>query len=130
MRKRFQPLLVSLLREEETMDPLMTIWVFFIGIIIGAIVGVALSYQTAITPLHQRIGKLTSQQYHTFMKQYPYNPNNFRYLGDPIDGIQFEEDKILFVWFKKRNTVLTKEQDHIKSLLENGNVSWFEWSTK
>jgi hypothetical protein len=130
MRKRIQPLLVSLLHEEETMDPLMTVWVFFIGSIIGVIVGVALSYRMAITPLHQRIGKLTSQQYHAFMKQYPYNPDYFRYLGDPIDGIQFEEDKILFVWFKKRNTVLTKEQDHIKSLLENGNVSWFEWSTK
>jgi len=130
MGKRIQPLLVSLLREEETMDSLMTVWVFFIGSIIGVIVGVALSYRTAITPLHQRIGKLTSQQYHAFMKQYPYNPDNFRYLGDPIDGIQFEEDKILFVWFKTRKTNRTPEQDHIKNLLENGNVSWFEWSTK
>ena len=130
MRKRIQPLLVSLLCEEETMDPLMTVWIFFIGSIIGVIVGVALSYRTAITPLHQRIGKLTTQEYHTFMKQYPYNPDNFRYLGDPIDGIQFEEDKILIVCFKPRNTILTKEQNHIKSILENGNVSWFEWSTK
>ena len=130
MGKRIQPLLVSLLREEETMDSLMTVWVFFIGCIIGVIVGVALSYRTAVTPLHRRIGKLTSQQYHMFMKQYPYNPENFRYLGDPIDGIQFEEDKILFVWFKTRKTKSTPEQDHIKNLLENGNVSWFEWSTK
>ena len=130
MRKRIQPLLVSLFVEEETMDSLMTIWVFFIGSIIGVIVGVALSYRTAITPLHQRIGKLTSQQYHMFMKQYPYNPDNFRFLGDPIDGIQFEDDRILFVWFKTRKTIRTPEQDHIKNLLENGNVSWFEWSTK
>ncbi len=130
MRKRIQPLLLSLLLEEKTMDSLMTVWVFFIGSIIGVIVGVALSYRTAITPLHQRIGKLTSQQYHMFMKQYPYNPDNFRYLGDPIDGIQFEKDKILFVWFKTRKTIRTPEQDHIKNLLENGNVSWFEWSTK
>ncbi len=112
------------------MDPLMTVWVFFIGCIIGVIVGVTLSYRTAVTPLHRRIGKLTSQQYHTFMKQYPYNPENFRYLGDPIDGIQFEEDKILFVWFKTGKTKSTPEQDCIKNLLENGNVSWFEWSTK
>lgn len=130
MGKRIQLLLLSFVLEEETMDSLMTVWVFFIGSIIGVIVGVALSYRTAITPLHQRIGKLTSQQYHMFMKQYPYNPDNFRYLGDPIDGIQFEEDKILFVWFKTRKTIRTPEQDHIKNLLENGNVSWFEWSTK
>jgi len=130
MGKRIQLLFLSLLLEEETMDLLMTVWVFFIGSIIGVIVGVALSYRTAITPLHQRIGKLTSQQYHPFMKQYPYNPDNFRFLGDPIDGIQFEEDKILLVSFKKGNTPRTPEQDHIKNLLENGNVSWFEWSTK
>jgi predicted Holliday junction resolvase-like endonuclease len=112
------------------MDPLMTVWVFFIGIIIGVIVGVALSYRTAVSPLHRRIKKLTSQQYHTFMKQYPYNPENFRYLGDPIDGIQFEDDKILLVSFKTKNTLRTTEQDHIKNLLKNGNVLWFEWSTK
>ena len=130
MGKRIQLLLVSLLLEEETMDPLMTVWMFFIGSIIGVIVGIALSYRTAVSPLHERIGKLTSQQYHAFMKQYPYNPDNFRYVGDPIDGIQFEEDKILFVWFKTRKTIRTPEQDYIKNLLENGNVSWFEWSTK
>jgi predicted Holliday junction resolvase-like endonuclease len=112
------------------MDPLMMVWVFFIGIIIGVVVGVGLSYRTAVSPLHRRIKKLTSQQYHTFMKQYPYNPENFRYLGDPIDGIQFEDDKILLVSFKTKNTPRTTEQDHIKNLLKNGNVLWFEWSTK
>ena len=130
MGKRIQLLFLSLLLEEETMDPLMTVWVFFIGSIIGVIVGVTLSYRTAITPLHQRIGKLTSQQYHTFMKQYPYNPDNFRFIGDPIDGIQFEEDKILLVSFKTGNTPRTPEQEHIKKIVENGNVNWFEWSTK
>ena len=64
------------------------------------------------------------------MKQYPYNPDNFRFLGDPIDGIQFEEDKILLVRFKKANTPRTPEQEHIKNIIENGNISWFEWSTK
>jgi predicted Holliday junction resolvase-like endonuclease len=112
------------------MDSLMTVWVFFIGSIIGVIVGVALSYRTAVAPLHQRIRRLTSQQYHAFMKHYPYNLENFRYVGDPIDGIQFEEDKILFVRFKTRRIIRTQEQEHIKNLLENGNVSWFEWSTK
>jgi hypothetical protein len=130
MGKPIQLPLLSLLNEEETMDSLMTVWVFFIGSIIGVIIGVALSYRTAITPLHQRIGKLTSQQYHVFMKQYPYNPDKFRYIGDPIDGIQFEEDKILFVSFKAGNTPRSPDQDLIKNLLENGNVSWFEWSTK
>jgi predicted Holliday junction resolvase-like endonuclease len=33
------------------------------------------------------------------MKQYPFNPDNFRFLGDPLDGIQFEENAVLFIRF-------------------------------
>jgi MFS superfamily sulfate permease-like transporter len=113
------------------MDALMTIWVLFIGIIIGIIIGVILSYRTAVYPLQHTIKKLTSQDKYSndTMKYYPYNPNNFRFVGDPIDGIQFEENAILFVRFKKDNTTDTKEQDHIKALVENGNVEWFEFTT-
>lgn len=111
------------------MDFLMNIWVFFIGIIIGIIVGVLLSYRTAVTPLQQTLLNLTSK--HIFnqetMKYYPYDPNNFRFIGDPIDGIQFEQNTILFVRFKKNNANRTKEQDQIKTILENGNIGWFEF---
>jgi predicted Holliday junction resolvase-like endonuclease len=114
------------------MDPLMTIWVFFIGSIIGIIIGVILSYRTAVNPLQRTIKKLTFQHEYSYdtMKYYPYNPDNFRFVGDPIDGVQFEENAILFVRFKKENTPRTKEQDHIKVLLENGNVEWFEFTTQ
>jgi hypothetical protein len=112
------------------MDPLMTIWVFFIGSIIGIIMGVILSYRTAVNPLQHTIKKLTLQHEYNYetMKYYPYNPDNFRFLGDPIDGVQFEQNTILFVRFKKENTLRTKEQDHIKTLLEKGNVEWFEFT--
>ena len=112
------------------MDPLMTIWVFFIGIIIGILLGVILSYRTAVNPMQHTIKKLTSQHKYSseIMKYYPYNPENFRIICDPIDGIQFEKNVILFVRFKKDNAIRTKEQDHIKTLLENGNVEWFEFS--
>jgi hypothetical protein len=114
------------------MDSLMTIWVFFIGITIGIILGIILSYKTAVNPLQHTIKKLTAQyKYsHEVMKYYPYNPDNFRFVGDPIDGIQFEEKAILFVRFKKGNVPLTKEQNHIKTLLKNRNVEWFEFTTK
>jgi len=114
------------------MDPLMSLWVFFIGIIIGIIIGVGLSYRTAVTPLQKRIETLTSQDeaYHETMKYYPYNPENFRFIGSPVDGIQFEENDILFVRFRKKNVSRTKEQEHIKTLLENGRVRWFEFMTK
>jgi hypothetical protein len=114
------------------MDPLMTIWLFFIGCIIGIILGVILSYRTAVTPLRHTISTLTSQdeQYHEMMKYYPYDSERFRFLGDPVDGVQFEEDFILFVRFKEGNIPRTKEQEKIKNLLENGKVRWFEFTTK
>ena len=114
------------------MDMLMTIWVFFIGSIIGIIVGVIISYRTAVTPLHHTITRLTSQeeQYPESLKYYPYNLDAFRFIGDPVDGIQFEDDTILFVRFKTASTPRTAQQDNIKHLLEQGKVGWFEFTTK
>lgn len=70
------------------------------------------------------------EQSQEIIKYYPYNPDNFRFLGGPVNGIQFEEDSILFVRFKEGNNPLTKEQDRIKTLLENGKVRWYEFMTK
>lgn len=114
------------------MDALMTLWVFFIGSIIGIILGVMISYRTAVTPLHHTVTRLTSQegQYQGSLKYYPYNLDAFRFIGDPVDGIQFEDDTILFVRFKTGSTPRTTQQDHIKHLLEQGKVGWFEFTTK
>lgn len=114
------------------MDSLMTLWAVFIGILIGIIIGVGLSYRTAVTPLQHRIDTLLihKDRLHELMKYYPFNPDNFRFIGSPVDGIQFEDDGILFVRFGGSNLSRTKEQDHIKTLLENGKVSWFEFMTK
>jgi hypothetical protein len=111
------------------MDPLMTIWVFFIGCFFGIILGVMLSYRTAVTPLKNTISKLTSQdhEYRKLMKYYPYNQEKFHFIGGPVDGIQFEEDRILFVRLNEGGIPRTKEQENIKDLLEKGKVQWFEF---
>jgi hypothetical protein len=111
------------------MDSLMTVWVFLIGSIIGVIIGVALSYRTAVSPLHQQIDKLSSPEQTTnILRHYPYPFTNFRYLGSPIDGIQFEEDRILFIHIIKENRPRNPEQEHIKNLIETGAVTWFEFT--
>ena len=111
------------------MDSLMTLWVFIIGCFFGIILGVILSYRTVISPLQHKITTLIGQdtRYHEKMKYYPYDLERFRILGTPVDGIQFEKDGILFVLFKDTNVPLTKEQEHLKTLLENGKVHWFEF---
>jgi hypothetical protein len=113
------------------MDTLMMIWVFCIGGALGVVLGVMLSYRTAVTPLQHTVEKLTSQkQCQENMKYYPYNPGNFRFLGDPVDGIQFEDDAILFIRFKTDDTPRTPDQDRIKRLVEQKNVRWFEFMMK
>jgi hypothetical protein len=113
------------------MDSLMTVWVFFIGCLIGILIGVMLSYRTAVSPMRHTVEHLVHQdeQYHEKMKYYPFNPERFRFIGGPIDGIQFEDDSILFVCFKKEDRPYTSEQVKVKSLLEKGNVQWFEFIT-
>jgi hypothetical protein len=111
------------------MDFLMSLWMFVIGCILGIFLGVILSYRTAVSPLQYKITTLIDQdkRYHEKMKYYPYELERFRILGTPVDGVQFEEDGIIFVLFKDTNVPLTKEQEHLKTLLENGKVHWFEF---
>jgi len=71
--------------------------------------------------LSVRYGKLT-EQFFPLIREYPYNSTNFRFLGTPIDGIQFNEDSIVFVEFKLANSKLTPKQKRIKTLVENNKV--------
>jgi len=62
--------------------------------------------------LSSKYGKMT-EQFMPFLKDYPYDPQNFRFLGTPIDGIQFEDDKIILIEFKTSNSQLTERQRRI-----------------
>jgi len=74
-------------------------------------------------------GKIT-EQFAPFMFSYPYNAKRFRFIGSPIDGIQFEDDKIIFVEFKAAGGKLTPEQKKIKEMVENKKVEWFSFEIK
>ncbi len=56
--------------------------------------------------------------------EYPFNPSNFRFIGSPVDGVQFEEDRIVFVEFKTGKSPLSKRQKRIKEIVESGNVGF------
>ncbi|MCK5112179.1 MAG: endonuclease, partial [Thermoplasmatales archaeon] len=53
-----------------------------------------------------------------------------RFIGSPIDGVQFEDDQILFVEFKTDKSKLNAKQNKIKKLVKEGKVKWFEFKTK
>ena len=75
--------------------------------------------------LSVKYGKM-SEQFFPFLKKYNHDPQSFRFIGTPIDGIQFDDDKIIFVEFKSSSSQMTEKQKKIKSLVENGKVSFEE----
>ena len=75
--------------------------------------------------LSSKYGKMT-EQFMPFIKDYPYDPQNFRFIGTPIDGLQFEPDKIVFVEFKSADGRLSAKQKDIKALVLNKKVEFRE----
>ena len=59
-----------------------------------------------------------------FSKDFPYDPQEFTFLGSPIDGIQFENNKIVLIEFKTGKANMTKRQRHIKKLVDKGKVEF------
>lgn len=76
-----------------------------------------------------RYGK-TTEQWIPFSNNFPFSSQDFRFIGAPIDGIAFENNKIVFVEFKAANSKLSEKQKQIKQLVENKKVEWFELNAK
>lgn len=72
-----------------------------------------------------KYGQLT-EQWIPFSDKYPYNPQNFRFIGKPIDGISFEDDKIVFVEFKTNTSQLSETQKRVKDLVDNKKIEWLK----
>lgn len=57
------------------------------------------------------------------------NKDNFVFLGNPIDGIAFDEDYIKFIEIKTGSSQLNKKQKQIKDQIQNKKIKWFELRT-
>ena len=72
---------------------------------------------------------LIAEQFAPFTKafqKFGWNSQEFRFLGKPIDGVQFEEDEIVIVEFKTGNSKLSPKQVRIKELVGRGKVRFQE----
>jgi len=76
--------------------------------------------------LSSKYGRMT-EQFLPFLESYPYDEQNFRFIGSPIDGVQFEDDKVIFIEFKAGNSGLTVKQKGIKDLINKGKVEFKEF---
>ena len=65
-----------------------------------------------------------SEEFFPLEKSYPYNSQNFKFLGDPIDGIQFNENEIILIEFKTNKSQLSQKQRIIRDLVKNKKVSF------
>ena len=84
--------------------------------------GLATSKQSLST----KYGKM-SEQFFPFLEKYPYDENHLRFIGNPIDGVQFENDKIIFVEFKIGDSKLTVRQKEIRDLINKGRIEFREF---
>ncbi len=68
----------------------------------------------------------TMEQMMPFSKEYPYDPRGFRFIGDPIDGVQFNDDGVVFVEFKTGNAQLSERQKRIRNNIGKKKVGFRE----
>ena len=72
-----------------------------------------------------RYGQIT-EQFAPFLAAWPWDPKAFRFIGTPVDGVQFNDDGIVFVEVKAADSRLSPLQRQIRDHVEAGRVSWRE----
>lgn len=70
-----------------------------------------------------RTGKI-AEQIAPFLADYPMNPHTARFIGDPIDFVHFDDDKVTFVEVKSGKSQLSKKQRHIRDMINEGKVEF------
>lgn len=73
-----------------------------------------------------KYGQLT-EQFIPFIDSFPFDPGQFRFIGNPIDGVLFDDNAIVFCEFKTASSALSQRQRRIKQLVEEKKVKWFEF---
>jgi predicted Holliday junction resolvase-like endonuclease len=71
-----------------------------------------------------RYGKLT-EQFAPWMRDWPFeDAQGFRFLGTPIDGVQFDEDAVYLVEIKAAGSRLSPRQVALRDAVLKGRVGW------
>ena len=74
-----------------------------------------------------KYGNLT-EQFAPWMRDWPFeDPSGFRFLGKPVDGVQFEKDAVYLVEIKAAGSRLSPEQQAIREAVLAGRVGWAQF---
>ena len=113
-------------------------------IFVGIIIGVLLTYlwwkdhvpelrQDAIDRSRANLGGQFAEQLAPYFPDFPYSPNELRWLGKPIDYVVFrgmdhnDLQEIVFLEIKSGKAQLNEHQRQVKKLLGEKKVSWAEY---
>lgn len=72
-----------------------------------------------------RYGQIT-EQFAPFMPDWPWDPKQFRFLGTPVDGVQFTPEGVVFVEIKSAGSRLSAVQRQVRDQVRAGRVYWHE----
>lgn len=70
-----------------------------------------------------RLGQI-SEQLAPFIKGFGYDPKKAHFLGNPIDYVIFDDNKVVFMEVKSGKARLTKGQKDIKDMIDAGKVAF------
>ena len=72
---------------------------------------------------------LIAEQFAPFTQKFEelgWDPQEFKFLGRPVDGVQFQENEIVIVEFKTGASQMTTRQRQIKRMVAEGKVRFEE----
>ncbi len=72
-----------------------------------------------------RYGQI-SEQFIPFADAWPWDSKRFKFLGDPIDGIQFTDEGVILVEIKSARSRLSTVQRQVRDHVQAGRVTWKE----
>ncbi len=81
--------------------------------------------ESEIKSVQVRFGK-TFEKFVPFITDFPVDREKFVFLGMPIDGIAFEDDKITFIEIKTGCSQLSTKQRNIRDIVRNKQVFFKE----
>lgn len=70
-----------------------------------------------------RYGQLT-ERFAPWMDAWPFDPEGFRPLGTPVDGVHFADDAVYLVEIKAADGRLSSDQRELRELVREGRVGW------
>lgn len=65
-----------------------------------------------------------SQQWAPVLARYPFDARRFRHVGGPIDGVQFDEDRVALIVFTGEGR--GEPDGRVRELVRAGRVDWVE----